>query len=429
MMDRVIEYVHTRQILDSRGRPTVEVEVGSRGGRIGRASAPSGASTGSHEACEIRDGDPDEYAGLGVGHVLRTIKENIAPHIKGLDCMDQQDVDQLMVDLDGTPQKTRFGANAILPISLAVSRLAADHAELPLYRYLGGVGACDLPVPFVNVINGGAHASHALDIQELMIVPMGAKDFCHAMRMSCEIFYSLGELLRSKNYSVNVGDEGGYAPALSSIEEAFSLLSLAVKKAGYCEGEDIFFACDIAATELYSDSCYHLKREDKQFSRDEMIEYLAGLVKTYPLMSIEDGLEENDISGFAELTKACGDRVQIVGDDLTVTSEVRLKEAIELSAINTILIKPNQIGTLSETLRCIALAKDHGIGVMISHRSGETEDPYIADLAVAVNAGQIKTGSVSRTDRVSKYNRLLRIAEELGGAAQYGTFLKNKRFT
>ena len=419
-MNSVIDYVHGREILDSRGRPTIEVEVATRGGSVGRASVPSGASTGSHEACELRDGDPSRFQGLGRKKALQNLSEVIAPQIIGLDVFEQQLIDDRLVELDGTKQKSRLGAGALLGVSLACSRAAAHQSSLPLYRYLGGQMGFVLPVPFVNILNGGRHADQALDLQEVMIAPVGARDFSEALRMSCEVFYVLGDLLKKDGHHTHVGDEGGYAPALGSLHEAWEYLDAAASQVGLKWGDELGLALDVAASELYKDGRYHLNSEKLQLTSEEMVAYLKDLVERYPVISIEDGLAEDDWQGFAHLMREVGSQVQVVGDDLVVTCSERLKKALASQALTTVLIKPNQVGTLSETLACIHAAQKEGLRVMISHRSGETEDPYIADLAVAVGAGQIKAGCVCRGERTAKYNQLLRIAEELGDYAVYG---------
>lgn len=419
-MSSLVSYVHGREILDSRGYPTLEVEVGTGAGIVGRASVPSGASTGSHEAHELRDGETNRYWGRGCRKSLQNIAELIAPQITGLDVTNQSLIDERLIALDSTIQKTRLGAGAMLGVSLACSRAAAHHSSLPLYRYLGGLRSPRLPVPFVNIINGGAHADNKLDLQEIMIVPTGAPDFPTALQMSCEVFYALGEELRADGHSTNVGDEGGFAPDLATLDEAWQYLDRAVQKVGLKWREDIHMALDVAGNELYREGRYHLSDGDRVLSSEEMVAYLAEAVKRYPIISIEDGLAEDDWDGFSLLVSRVGDQSQVVGDDLVVTNPGRLKKAQGKQALSCVLIKPNQIGTLSETLECIAQAYRGGQRVMISHRSGETEDPYIADLAVAVGGGQIKTGSVCRGERTAKYNQLLRIAEELGDGAGYG---------
>lgn len=414
-----IVYVNAREILDSRGNPTIEVDVGTESGYLGRAAVPSGASTGEFEACELRDGEKERYLGKGVRQAVKNVKEKIAPAIIGLDATDQEAIDRLMIELDGTENKSNLGANAILGVSLAVARAAADAAALPLYRYLGGAYANRLPVPLMNIINGGSHADNNVDFQEFMIVPIGAKSFSEGLRMGTEVFHALKTVLKSKGLNTAVGDEGGFAPNLKSNEEAISVICEAVEKAGYKVGSDISFALDVAASEFCKDGKYELAGEGKTLSSEEMVNFLSGLCEKYPIISIEDGLDEHDWDGFISLTEKVGSRVQIVGDDLFVTNPARLRDGIEKKAGNAILIKLNQIGTLTETMECIETAKVAGFNSIISHRSGETEDTFIADLAVATGVGQIKTGSASRTDRICKYNQLLRIEEELGSITTY----------
>jgi len=409
-----IVYVNAREILDSRGNPTIEVDVGTESGYLGRAAVPSGASTGEFEACELRDGDKSRYLGKGVQQAVKNVKEKIAPAITGLDATDQEAIDRLMIELDGTENKSNLGANAILGVSLATARAAADAAALPLYRYLSGSYANRLPVQLMNIINGGSHADNNVDFQEFMIAPIGAKSFSEALRMGTEVFHSLKSVLKSKGLNTAVGDEGGFAPNLESNEEALAVICQAVEGAGYKVGADISFALDVAASEFCSDGKYNLEGEGKTLSSTEMVDLLAGLCEKYPIISIEDGLDEHDWDGFVSLTEKVGEKVQIVGDDLFVTNPARLRDGIARKAGNAILIKLNQIGTLTETMECIETAKTAGFNSIISHRSGETEDTFIADLAVATGVGQIKTGSASRTDRICKYNQLLRIEEELG---------------
>jgi len=418
-MSTIIE-VHAREILDSRGNPTVEAEVSLSSGTTARAAVPSGASTGEHEAVELRDKDGDRYGGKGVLEAVRNVNEAIGPRLEGFDAYDQVGVDDEMIELDGTDNKGNLGANAILSVSMAVARAAADDQGVPLYRYLGGVMAQVLPVPMMNVLNGGAHASNNVDCQEFMIVPVGAETFPEGLRIGVEVFHALKKVLAKQGLSTAVGDEGGFAPDLSSNEAALEMLMAAVNEAGYEPGEDVVFALDPAASEFYTGGTYVFKKSGgAKKSSDEMIRLYEGWVDRYPIVSIEDGLAEDDWEGWANLTKHLGDRVQLVGDDIFVTNLDRLARGIEESVANAILIKLNQIGTLSETMQCIDLAKRAGYGNVISHRSGETEDPFIADLAVATGVGQIKTGSASRSDRVAKYNQLLRIAEELGETATY----------
>ncbi len=407
--------LHARQILDSRGNPTIEVEAILNTGVMGRASVPSGASTGQREAIEMRDGNKKKYMGRGVDKAIKNIHEKIAPAIMGFEVTDQVLIDQLMIDLDGTKNKAKLGANAILGVSLAVAKAAASDADLPLYQYIGGTNAKELPVPMMNVLNGGAHADNNVDIQEFMILPVGAKSFSDALRIGTEIFHHLKTVLKKRNYNTAVGDEGGFAPDLKSNEEAIEVLLEGIKSAGYKAGKDILLALDVAASELYSNKKYILAAGKKaKLSSDEMIDYLERLARKYPIISIEDGLSENDWSGWKRLTQRIGDKVQIVGDDVFVTNTDILNKGIKDGVCNSILIKVNQIGTLTETLNAVEMAKRAGYTAVISHRSGETEDTTIADIAVAVNAGQIKTGSLCRTDRVAKYNQLLRIEEMLG---------------
>jgi len=408
--------VYGRMILDSRGNPTVEVEVVTEDGEVGRAAVPSGASTGEHEAVELRDGDADQWRGKGVSRALENVNR-IAEHLVGLDVQDQRAIDRLMVDLDGTANKSRLGANAILGVSLAVARAAARSVDVPLYRHIGGVGAHLLPVPMLNVLNGGAHADNNVDIQEFMIAPVGAETFSEALRMGTETFHALKSVLKSRGLATSVGDEGGFAPNLGSNEEALELLVEAIEQAGYTPGDDIKLALDVAASELFRDGAYHMGGE--ALDSAGMVDFYAGLCDRFPLYSIEDGLDENDWEGWRLITQRLGDRVQLVGDDLFVTNTERLSQGIETGAGNSILIKVNQIGTLTETLDSIRMAHRAGFTCVISHRSGETEDTFIADLAVATNAGQIKTGAPCRSERVAKYNQLLRIAEELDEAAAY----------
>jgi enolase len=418
--------LHARQILDSRGNPTIEVEVILDTGVMGRASVPSGASTGQREAIELRDGNKKKYMGKGVEKAIKNIHEKIAPAILGFEVTDQVLIDQIMIELDGTKNKAKLGANAILGVSLAVAKAAASDADLPLYQYIGGANAKELPVPMMNVLNGGAHADNNVDIQEFMIMPVGAKSFSEALRMGTEIFHHLKTVLKKRNYNTAVGDEGGFAPDLKSNEEAIEVLLEGIKAAGYKAGKDILLALDVAASELYSNKKYVLTEGKKaKLSSDEMIDYLERLVKKYPIVSIEDGLSENDWSGWKRLSQRIGDKVQIVGDDVFVTNTDILEKGIQDGVCNSILIKVNQIGTLTETLNAVEMAKRAGYTAVISHRSGETEDTTIADIAVAVNAGQIKTGSLCRTDRVAKYNQLLRIEEMLG---ETGVFNGRKVF-
>ncbi|HEX6926089.1 MAG TPA: phosphopyruvate hydratase [Longimicrobiaceae bacterium] len=412
--------VHAREILDSRGNPTVEAEVILSNGIMGRAAVPSGASTGEHEAVELRDGDDERYGGKGVLDAVANVEESIGPAIRGMNPYDQVLIDRAMIELDGTPNKRRLGANAILAVSLANARAAARDAGLPLYRYLGGPMATMLPVPMMNILNGGAHAANNVDFQEFMIMPIGADTFSEGLRMGVEVFHSLKKVLSSQKKSTSVGDEGGFAPDLATNEEALGVILQAIEKAGYRPGEDVVLALDVAASELHRDGAYVFhKSSGEKRSASEMVQFYADWVKRYPIRSIEDALDENDWDGWKALTDAIGDSTQLVGDDLFVTNSSRLSEGIERGVANAILIKVNQIGTLTETLEAIELAGQAGYNAVISHRSGETEDTFIADLAVATGVGQIKTGSASRTDRVAKYNQLLRIEESLGEAARY----------
>jgi len=415
-----IEQVHAREILDSRGNPTIEAEVTLAGGEVGRAAVPSGASTGEHEAVELRDDDKKRYGGKGVLKDVHNVNEIIAPEVDGLDALDQAEVDSALISLDGTPNKSKLGANALLAVSMATARAAAAYLEVPLYKYLGGPNARSLPVPMMNIINGGAHADNNVDFQEFMIVPVAAESFSESLRIGAEIFHTLKAVLKKKGYATSVGDEGGFAPNLRSNEEAIETILEAIAQAGYTAGEDCLLALDPAASEFYDGAFYVFKKSDqRKLSRDQMVEFWKGWVGKYPIISIEDGMAENDWAGWKTLTDELGRRVQLVGDDLFVTNTEFLRKGIELGVANSILIKVNQIGTLTETLDCIELAKTDGRTAVISHRSGETEDPFIADLAVATNAGQIKTGSLSRTDRIAKYNQLLRIEEDLRGEARY----------
>lgn len=414
-----IEDVYSRQILDSRGNPTVEVEVRVEGEAIGRAAVPSGASTGAHEALELRDGDPDRYMGKSVEQAVRNVNVEIAPELIGWDALDQMEIDQLMIEMDGTPTKSALGANAILGVSLAVAHAAAAALELPLFRYLGGIAGHVLPVPLMNILNGGKHAADSADFQEFMVLPIGASSFNEALQTGVEIYHSLKHVLKNAGYATNVGDEGGFAPSLDSNAEAFDLIMQAIEEAGYVPGVDAYLGLDAAAAELYADGHYHLPKERKTLSTDEMVDFLADWVTRYPILSIEDGLDEDDWEGWELLADRLGDQVQLVGDDLLVTNVARLEEGIERRAANSILIKLNQIGTLTETIEAVQMAQHAGWTAVISHRSGETEDTTIADLAVALNAGQIKTGAPARSDRVAKYNQLLRIEDRLGESARY----------
>lgn len=418
-IDLVIDTVVAREVLDSRGNPTVEAEVQLEGGAMGRAMVPSGASTGAHEAHELRDGDKSRYGGKGVLKAVTNIEERIAPAICGLNALEQQVVDQAMADLDGSHNKSGLGANAVLAVSLATAHAAARGLGLPLYRYLGGPMATVLPVPLMNLLNGGAHASNTLDFQEFMVVPHAAANFRQALRMGAEVFHALKDLLKGRGLSLAVGDEGGFAPDLPDNHAALTLLMEAVERAGYRPGEQIALALDVASTEFYRDGAYHFG--GRSFNSIEMVQELAGLCDRYPIVSIEDGLAEDDWSGWESLTQALGNRIQLVGDDLFVTNQQRLQRGIDEGVANAVLIKVNQIGSLSETMAAMAMASRHGYASVVSHRSGETEDVSIADLAVASRAGQIKTGSLSRSERVAKYNRLLRIEDELGSQARYGS--------
>ncbi len=410
--------VFAREVIDSRGNPTVEAEVVLESGVVGRAMVPSGASTGEREALELRDGDKERFQGKGVLKAVENVNEIIAPKLEGLDVIDQAYIDQVMLELDGTENKTKLGANAILAVSMAVARAAADFEDLPLYRYLGGVRARELPVPMMNVINGGAHAQNPLDVQEFMIVPVGAATFTESLRMGVEVFHVLKGVLKEKGLASGVGDEGGFAPQITSTRQAIDMLMLSIEKAGYKAREDVALALDVAASELFQDGKYRL--EGKTLDPEQLIAFYESLIKDYPIVSIEDGFAQNDWDGWATFMQRCGSKIQIVGDDIFVTNQRILAEGIKKNTANSILIKLNQIGSVTETLETIEMAKRAGFTCVISHRSGETEDTFIADLAVAVNAGQIKTGSASRSERIAKYNQLLRIEEELGEAAVFG---------
>lgn len=416
----MIADIYARQVLDSRGNPTVEVEVQLDSGVIGRAIVPSGASTGAYEAVELRDGDQAVYLGKGVLKAIDNVNEVIAPELLGFDARDQIGIDHLLIELDGTPNKSKLGANAILGVSMAVARAAAEVVGQELYEYLGGFNAKTLPVPMMNILNGGEHADNNVDIQEFMVMPVGAESFSDALRMGTEIFHSLKSVLQQKGLNTAVGDEGGFAPNLSSNEEAIRTIISAIEKAGYTPGEEVFIALDVAATELYQDGKYEFKGEGVTRTTDEMISFYEELVQKYPIISIEDGLDEDDWEGWNKLTATIGKKVQLVGDDLFVTNTERLEKGIREGTANSILIKVNQIGTLTETFDAIEMAKRAGYTAVISHRSGETEDTIIADIAVATNAGQIKTGAPSRTDRVAKYNQLLRIEDKLSYVGLYG---------
>ena len=409
-----IESIVAREILDSRGNPTVEVDVYTEFGDLGRAAVPSGASTGAFEAVELRDGDKSRYLGKGVTKAINFVNEEIAPHLIGWDVSDQTAIDAELIRLDGTENKGKFGANAILGVSLACAKAAAQNAGLSLYRYIGGANAKVLPAPMMNILNGGKHADNNVDIQEFMVMPLGAKSFKEALRMGTEVFHSLKAVLKAKGYNTAVGDEGGFAPNLKS-----NVIVEAIEKAGFVPGEDVFLAIDVASSEMYKDGIYHLEGEGVDRNASEMVDFYQDMLDKYPIISIEDGLYEDDWAGWKEMTERIGKRVQLVGDDLFVTNTRRLSRGIDGNIANSILIKVNQIGTLTETLEAIEMAKEAGYTAVVSHRSGETEDVTIADIAVATNAGQIKTGAPSRTDRVAKYNQLLRIEEELGARATY----------
>jgi enolase len=417
-MPAIVDVV-AREILDSRGNPTVEVDVHLEDGSMGRAAVPSGASTGAHEAVELRDGETQRYNGKGVLKAVENVNEIIAPEIIDLEATEQIEIDELMIDLDDTPNKGRLGANAILGVSLATAKAAAASLKTPLYRYIGGVYACELPVPMMNILNGGKHADNNVDLQEFMAMPIGADSFAEALRMGAEVFHSLKKVLGAKGLNTAVGDEGGFAPNLQSNEEAIQVIVDAIEAAGYAPGEDIFIALDPASTEMYKDGVYDFWKSGIKKTSDEMIEFWSDLCDRYPIISIEDGMAEDDWDGWRKLTERLGGRIQLVGDDLFVTNTERLARGINEGAANSILIKVNQIGTLTETLAAIEMAKRAGYSAVISHRSGETEDSTIADIVVATNAGQIKTGAPSRSDRVAKYNQLLRIEEQLDEVARY----------
>jgi enolase len=418
-----ITHIQARQILDSRGNPTVEAEVYTEDGGFGRAAVPSGASTGIHEAAELRDNDPSLFLGKGVLEAVENVNNHISEALEGTEVCAQNEIDTMLIDMDGTANKSRLGANAILAVSMACARAAADELGMPLYKYIGGVNANVLPVPMMNILNGGAHADNKIDFQEFMVMPVKAESFSHGLRMGVEVFHHLKSVLKAAGYSTNVGDEGGFAPNIQSNEEAIEIVLRAIEKAGYRPGEDIFIAMDAATSEFYDEKTglYTFKKSDGRiFTGDEMVNYWAGWCNKYPIVSIEDGCAEDDWASWKKLTEAVGNKVQLVGDDLFVTNVDRLQRGISEGIANSILIKVNQIGTLTETLNAIQLATRHSYSNVISHRSGETEDSTIADLAVAMNSGQIKTGSASRSDRMAKYNQLLRIEEELGGNAIYG---------
>lgn len=417
-MSLIVE-IYAREVLDSRGNPTVEVEVTTENGTVGSAIVPSGASTGVHEAVELRDGDKTRYLGKGTLNAVNNVNEIIAEELIGFNVFDQVGIDRALIQIDGTENKSKLGANAILGVSMAVARAAAIESDTPLYEYIGGVNAKTLPVPMMNILNGGEHADNNVDIQEFMVMPAGACSFKEALRMGTEVFHNLKSVLKSKGYNTAVGDEGGFAPNLNSNEEALKTIMEAIEKAGYVAGKDIFLALDVASSEMYENGKYNFKGEGKIYSSEELVNYYCDLVEKYPIISIEDGLSEDDWDGWKLLTEKIGNKVQLVGDDLFVTNYSRLNMGIEKGIANSILIKLNQIGTITETLDAIELAKTHGYTCVISHRSGETEDTTIADLAVAVNAGQIKTGSASRTDRICKYNQLLRIEDRLGENSKF----------
>ena len=411
--------IHARQIVDSRGNPTVEVDVMLEDGSFGRAAVPSGASTGAYEAVERRDGDKDQWLGKGVQGAVDAVNADIAEAVLGIDAEDQREIDQIMIELDGTPNKARLGANAILGVSLAVAKAAADARGMPLYRYVGGVSAHLLPVPMMNIINGGEHADNPIDFQEFMIVPVGADSIFDAVRCGSEIFHTLKKRLHEKGLATAVGDEGGFAPNIASTTDALDFIMGSIEAAGYTPGDDVMLALDCAATEFFKDGAYHISGEGKVLSPHEMAGYLADLAARYPIFSIEDGMSEDDFEGWKALTDMVGDKVQLVGDDLFVTNPVRLAMGIDMGLANSLLVKVNQIGTLTETLAAVSMANRAGYTAVMSHRSGETEDATIADLAVATNCGQIKTGSLARSDRLAKYNQLIRIEEELGDMGRY----------
>lgn len=417
-----ISEIFARQILDSRGNPTVEVDVLTDEGALGRAAVPSGASTGAHEAVELRDGDKKKYLGKGVLKAVKNVNDSIAPKLLGYDVADQTGIDQMMIDLDGTPNKAKFGANAILAVSMAVAKAAAEEAGLPLYRYIGGTNAKTLPIPMMNILNGGAHADNKIDFQEFMVMPVGAPDFSEGLRWGVEIFHALKSVLKKKGFSTNVGDEGGFAPNIQSNEEAIETVLTAISAAGFKAGSQITIAMDAANTELWDAKkkkyVFH-KSSGKEVSSDQLVKFWEKWVNTYPIASIEDGMSEDDWDGWKNLSKAVGSKCQLVGDDLFVTNVTRLQEGIDRNIANALLVKVNQIGSVTETINAVTLAQHNGYNTIMSHRSGETEDTTIADLAVALNCGQIKTGSASRTDRIAKYNQLIRIEEQLGESAIY----------
>ncbi len=414
-----ISQIHARQILDSRGNPTVEVDVLLDSGAFGRAAVPSGASTGAHEAVELRDGDAKRYGGKGVLRAVESVNGEIADALVGMNAMDQIGLDGALVELDGTPNKSRLGANAMLGASLAAARAASVEAGLPFYRYVGGTSASLLPTPMMNILNGGAHADNPIDIQEFMIMPIGAESLADAVRMGSEVFHTLKKLLKEAGLNTNIGDEGGFAPNLSSADEALSYILRAIEKAGYAPGEDVVLALDAASSEFFKNGRYEMTGERKNFTAEQLIRYYEGLCDNYPIVSIEDGMAEDDFEGWEHMTEELGERIQIVGDDVFVTNPIRIEEGIERGIANAVLIKVNQIGTLSETLEAVEMAHKAGYRCVMSHRSGETEDSSIADLAVATNCGQIKTGSLSRSDRLAKYNQLIRIEEQLGKIGRF----------
>jgi len=417
-----ISEIFARQILDSRGNPTIEVDVLTDEGAVGRAAVPSGASTGVHEAVELRDGDKKKYAGKGVLKAVKNVNEIIAPVLLGNDVADQTGIDELMIKLDGTANKGKLGANALLAVSMAVAKAAAEEASLPLYRYIGGTNAKTLPIPMMNILNGGAHADNKIDFQEFMVMPVGAPSFSEGLRWGVEIFHALKSVLKKKGYSTNVGDEGGFAPDIQSNEEAIDTVMLAIKTAGFKAGAEVAIAMDPAVSEMYDSAkkVYHFHKSDgKKLSSEKMVDFWANWVKNYPIVSIEDGMAEDDWSGWKALTDKLGKKIQLVGDDLFVTNVIRLQKGIETGVGNALLVKVNQIGTITETINAVTMAQHNGYNTIMSHRSGETEDTTIADLAVALNCGQIKTGSASRTDRIAKYNQLIRIEELLGSSAVY----------
>ncbi len=424
-MSAIVE-IRAREVLDSRGNPTVEAEVVLESGAVGRAIVPSGASTGEREALELRDGEPSRFRGKGVLKAVDNIRGEIARRIVGMESLSQREIDEALIDLDGTPNKSRLGANAILAVSLAVARASAEELGIPLFLYLGGLNARRLPVPLMNLINGGAHADNPLDIQEFMVVPVCGGSFKEALRAGVEVFHTLKDILKSKGLSTNVGDEGGFAPELRNTSEALDTLMTAIEKAGYKPGEDIFLALDVASSELFSEGYYHI--EGKKLGTEEMIRFYEDMLRNYPIVSIEDPLSENDWEGWVNLSRALGKRVQLVGDDLFTTNPEVLRKGIDLGVANSILIKLNQIGTLTETMDTVMIAKENGYTAIVSHRSGETEDTFISHLAVALNTGQIKTGSASRTDRMAKYNELIRIEEELGYGAEFRGKEEFRRF-